>query len=151
VNERSTGVGNQDELRAQSASIVTPEDITAVDHLLVEFVGRHRVSHNVIIDSHPVTKESFGFRVTPFSLDHFKVLSPSEIWVLFVSPEVTRSRIGNDAGGRPMVTEEEARFHSTLQASVATTYGMAVGRPVYLFDNTGDQGELVDRLQRRLS
>lgn len=151
LQERSEAIDNQDDLRAQSASIVTPEDIDEVDRALVEYVRKNRQSHNVIIDSHPVTKENFGFRITPFSLDQFKTLSPDEIWVLHVDPQVAIQRINDDAAGRPMVTEEQSRFHSSLQASVAATYGMAIGRTVYLFDSSGDQIELVTSLRRRLS
>lgn len=150
VRAHSVAVDNQDGLRAQSAAIVTPADINTVDTALITYVKERRAQHNIIIDSHPVTKEEFGFRITPFSLERFKELLPDEIWVLFVNPDVTISRIQADAAGRPMVTEEEARFHTTLQASVAATYGMALGRPVYLFDSSVPQADLISRLQRRL-
>lgn len=150
VKRRSGAVNDQDALRRQSASVVTAADVRAVDRALVAFVKKHRKRHNIIIDSHPVTKEEFGFRITPFSLEQFKRLSPDEIWVFFVDPSVTISRINSDAAGRPMVSEEQARFHSTLQASVAATYGMGLGRPVHLFESAGDQEALVARLQRRL-
>jgi adenylate kinase len=128
-----------------------PEDVDEVDRALVAFVNRHRGSRPIIIDSHAVTREEYGYRITPFSLDRFVRLAPDEIWVLFASPEATRARIAADAAGRLMVCEEEARMHTTLQASVAATYGMSLGRPVYFFDTGTRQDELVDRLARRLA
>jgi adenylate kinase len=151
VIARSTDVSTQDDLRARSATVVTPRDVDEVDDMLIAFVAEHRASHPVIIDSHPVTKEAYGYRITPFSLERFEQLAPDEIWVLYASPEETRRRIGADNGGRPMVTEEEARTHTALQASVAATYGMSLGRPVYLFDTAAPRAELVDRLVERLS
>jgi adenylate kinase len=50
-----------------------------------------------------------------------------------------------------MVSEEEARTHTALQASVAATYGISLGRPVYLFDTAGPRDELVARLAERLA
>jgi adenylate kinase len=151
VRTRVDGVASQDELRRRSAGIVMPADVDEVDDALIAFVGEHRGRSNVLIDSHPVTKEEYGYRITPFSLARFAQLAPDEIWVLYASPEETRRRIGADAGGRPMVSVEEARTHTALQSSVAATYGMSLGRPVYLFDTAADRAGLVDRLAARLA
>lgn len=151
VIAKSASISNQEELRAHSSRIVTHEDVIEVDLALLTFVKSSRTNHHVVIDSHPVTKEVFGYRITPFSLEQFAELAPDEIWVLYASPEETRRRIANDGAGRPMVTEEEARTHSALQASVAATYGMALGRPVYLFDTEVAREDLITRLVGRLS
>lgn len=148
---RSNSVVSQDNLRARSAGVVTPEDVEDVDHALIEFVAKHRASRHVLIDSHPVTKEAYGYRITPFSLERFADLAPDEIWVLFASPEEIRRRIAADGGGRPLVTEEEARTHTALQSAVAATYAMSLGRPVYLFDTAAPREELVARLAERLT
>lgn len=151
VKKRVEGVTNQDDLRARSAGVVTPEDVDETDGALLAFVNEHRGRRHVLIDSHPVTKEEYGYRITPFSLARFAQLAPDEIWVFYASPEETRRRIGTDSGGRPMVTEEEARIHTALQSSVAATYSTSLGRPVYLFDTETARGELVARLAERLS
>lgn len=148
---RSASVLGQEEVRARSAALVTIEDVGIVDHALLQFVDKNRFSRNIIVDSHPVTKEEWGFRITPFSFDQFARLAPDEIWTLYASPEETHRRIGNDSGGRPLVTEEEARMHTMLQASVAATYGMSIRCPVYLFDTTLPRDELLSRLAGRLS
>jgi adenylate kinase len=129
---------------------VTPEDVQEVDHALVDFVSKHRATHTIVIDSHSVTKEIFGFRITPFSFEQIEHLAPDEIWLLYASPEVTIRRISADAAGRPTISEEESRLHTSLQASVAATYGIALGQAVYLFDTGGDRKELLARLQARL-
>lgn len=151
VRRRDAGVVGQHELRARSAGVVTPGDVDEVDDALIAFVEAHRGERHVLIDSHPVTKEDFGYRITAFSLARFSRLAPDEIWVLYAGPEETRRRIAADDGGRPMVTEEEARTHTALQSAVAATYGMSVGRPVYLFDTAGPREQLVARLAERLA
>lgn len=151
VMARSGDVSSQADLRARSAGVVTPQDVDEVDDALIAFVAENRGTSPVLIDSHPVTKEAYGYRITPFSLERFAQLAPDEMWVLYASPEETRRRIGADSGGRPMVSDEEARTHTALQASVAATYGMSLGRPVYLFDTAAPRDELVDRLVERLA
>ena len=117
----------QDELRKQSSKVITPEDVEALDSILLQCVAEQRLKTNFVIDTHAVTKESYGFRVTPFSLQRFGELRPTKIVVLYTSPAVALSRIGADPGGRPMITEFESGFHSGLQASVALSYGTSLG------------------------
>jgi adenylate kinase len=137
LQDRRGGSLTQQRLRQESAGLAGPADIRAVDQQLLEFVAENRLRSNVVIDTHAVTKEQYGFRVTPYSLDHFALLSPDTICVLYTPPRVSVERIGRDSGGRPRVSEWEAGFHGGLQASVAVTYGMSLGLPVYLVDSSG--------------
>jgi len=150
VQARGGLEGGHSELRAKSAAIVTPEDVEDTDRALLAFVQEHRASQHVLIDSHPVTKEDYGFRVTPFSLAQFASLSPSEIWVLYATPQETLRRIAADPDGRPTITEEEARMHTFVQSSVATTYGASIRCPTYLFDASGSREDLVAKMMGRL-
>jgi len=142
---------SQENLRSQSASLITPEDVKAVDDELIAFVDFNRARAPVIVDSHAVTKESYGYRVTPYSLRNFERLNPTQIWVLYTSPDVAVQRISTDPQGRPAITEEEARFHTHLQASVTITYSMHLGVPVYFFDSSKELGALLPRLAARLT
>lgn len=150
LQARNSTLANQDELRTRSATIATPEHIDAVDDLLLDWIRKGRSSCHLLIDSHPVTKEEYGFRITAFSLDRFKALGPDEIWFFYTEPEVTIERIAKNAAGRPSISKEEARMHTFAQGAVAATYGIAAGCPVYMFDTDTSQEELVERLRRRL-
>jgi adenylate kinase len=150
IQSEGRPVADQQELRARSAKIVTPADVEAVDAKLLRMVGHYRGSQTILIDSHAVTKEDYGFRVTAFSQAVVQQLSPDEIWLFYTDPEVAVGRIRGDARGRPAITEEQARMHTHIQASVAITYGVAIGVAVYLIDTHGSQDDLVERLQRRL-
>ncbi|MCS3761595.1 ATP-binding protein [Bradyrhizobium centrosematis] len=137
-------------LRQTSGALVRPEDIAEVDKLLINFVVRNKGEKHVIIDSHPLTREEYGFRCTAFSLPQIQAIAPDEVWVLYADPKTTIARIETSGGGRKAVDEEHARMHTYLQASIATSYGIAVGKPVYFFDSTVDQDDLVERLAKRL-
>ena len=151
VMAKSQAVSTQEDLRRGSACVVTHEDVVEVDRALLAFVDGNRAECHVLIDSHAVTKERYGYRITPLSLEQLTRLAPDEVWVLYASPEETRRRITTDNGGRPLISEEEAMMHTTMQASVAATYGVAVGRPVHIFDTSVPRDELVARLAGRLS
>lgn len=149
LNSGSVTAISQEDLRRESARAAGPADIAAVDRMLIDWTSATRSSSHIVIDSHPVTKEHHGFRVTPYSLADFSRLQPTQIWMLYTRPEVAVERIRRDPGGRPLISEEEARMHTQLQASVAITYGMSVGVPVHLFDSERDPGELAAGLAQR--
>lgn len=151
INKKDQHSLAQSAIRERSSAVVTPQDVAAVDEELIQFVRKQRMAGPIVIDSHAVTKESYGFRVTPYSLEKFAELSPTHIWVLYTSPNVALARIKHDAQGRPLITEEEARFHTSLQASVAVTYGMSLGIPVYFFDSDRPFDNLVAELASRLT
>ncbi|MFC6046782.1 AAA family ATPase [Methylobacterium hispanicum] len=150
---KSAGVilKDQNELRSLSAGVVLPSHIEALDERLLEWTVESRATGPTVIDSHPVTKEQYGFRVTAFSAERFRLLRPDEIWLFYVDPEITVRRIADDPAGRPMISLEQARIHSFMQASVACTFGICVGCPVYMFDTNRDRAELVEDLVRRVS
>lgn len=133
----------QESVRRQSAGVVQPEDVKAVDRLLLSFVAEARCRAHVAIDSHAVTKELYGFRVTPYSLDDFALLSPDAICVLFAPPEATTERIERDPAGRPLPTLWESGFHTGLQGSVAVAYGVRLGIPIYFVNSNRPHHDVV--------
>jgi adenylate kinase len=151
LQARSSDIKTQDDVRARSASVVTPADIAHLDDRLLAFVEENRGRRPVLIDSHPVTEEQYGYRVTAFSLAQIQRLAPDEIWVFMASPDETCRRIERDAGGRPEVSLEDARFHTTLQASIAAAYGVLPNSTVYVFETTGSREHLTEQLKKRLA
>jgi adenylate kinase len=140
----------QEILRGESAAIASAEDIQVMDQALLTFVARQRQESHVLIDTHPVTKEVFGFRITAFSLAEITELAPTLICVLYTEPDVVVSRIADSPGGRPRPTEWEASYHSNLQAMVAVSYATQLGVPVYLFDSARPSSELAEDIGRRI-
>lgn len=151
VQRKSSGPPlTADDIRRQSARVVTAEDVAELDQELVDMIMRERDSRSILIDSHPVTKEDYGFRVTGFDILTLQRLKPDVIVCLYASSEVIRERIGLSAMGRPMPTAFESDMHTHLQTAVAAQYGVITGKPVYLFDSSCPQLELVQMVLRRL-
>lgn len=133
---------SEDDIRRESSQIVTPQDIEDLDQKLVDLVRDARSTRPVLIDSHPVTKEGYGFRITGFSTERLLQLSPDVIVCLYASSDVIVKRIATSSRGRPAVTEGEASFHTQLQACVASQYGIILGKPVYLMDSAASEADL---------
>lgn len=131
---------SEDDLRRESAALITPELIDETDLALIERVSSLRKTAPVIIDSHPVTIESYGFRITPFKLEILRKLAPTHICMLYCTPEETQKRIRSNAQGRPIPTIFEAQFHIQLQSQVSCIYALDLGLTAYFFDTT-ERGE----------
>jgi adenylate kinase len=138
------------DIRAQSGTVVTRSDVAAVDQQLLQMVERDRQTGDVIIDSHPVTKESYGFRVTPFGPDQLKALAIDSIVCLYAPAEVLRQRIMAASEGRPLPTEYELSMHVQTQASLAAQYAVLAGCACHLVDSSGSHEELLARLAQIL-
>jgi adenylate kinase len=151
ANAKNASSITQEQVRAKSSSIITKEHVRELDQYLIEFVSANRHRSHVIVDSHAVTKESFGFRITPFSVAQIVSLAPTEIWVLYANARETIRRIKADPEGRQSPTTWEADFNTELQSSVAAIYGVLAPAPVYLFDTRVSQVKLRNSLRRRLS
>lgn len=142
---------SEEDIRQESAKIVTKEDVIAVDEMLIDLVAQQRKSsHSIVIDSHAVTKEHFGFRVTPFSLTALKLLAPDVILCLYLDSQIARARIRGNPMGRPLPSQTELELHCQLQAYVAVQYGIILGRPVYMLDSSVTEDELLTRALERL-
>ncbi|MBX3648875.1 MAG: AAA family ATPase [Rhodocyclaceae bacterium] len=132
------------ELREKSSSVATREDVMVVDARLIDEVNAKRNTHDILIDSHPVTNESYGFRVTPFRADQVSAFSPDAIVCLYASPVVLHQRISMNPDGRPLPSIFELEMHIHVQAALATQYSINVGRSCYLVDSSVSPQELVD-------
>lgn len=126
---------NESDIRRQSGTIVTSEAVRAVDGWLVNEVQRNRSSRHIIIDSHAVTKEHYGFRVTPFSKEKLCELAPDAVVCLYAAPEVLAERIVLDPAGRPLPTMFELGLHVEVQSTLAAQYSVLLGKPLYLIDS----------------
>ena len=111
---RQTGVRmTYEELRRDSATAITPEDVRTVDEWLIGQLPQWRTTANLLIDSHPVTKEDFGFRVTPFSLEQIRQIQFDVILVLVGEPEQLAQRVALEAA-RPASRQRLSVWISSL-------------------------------------
>ncbi|MFH1982978.1 MAG: ATP-binding protein [Pseudomonadota bacterium] len=146
ISQRIAFQVSEDNLREQSAQIITADDIKVIDNRLLEFIKKERLKSHIIIDSHAVTKESYGFRVTPFSMQILSEINPTLIIVLYTEGSVAIDRIKSNNQGRPLVSLFEADFHTNLQSSVALLYATNLGIPIYFFDSNKPAQVLVQEI-----
>ncbi|AVX92143.1 hypothetical protein PkP19E3_31275 (plasmid) [Pseudomonas koreensis] len=142
ISER-TGPVTQNDMREKSAGLITRQDVERVDRELIEVAARLKKDGGyLVIDSHPVTIESYGFRVTPFSKSQLHDLSPDLIVCLYAEGHMLSERIKADPGGRPNPRTSELDRHVNLQCEIASLYAFETGAELFFLD-AGKSGEEV--------
>jgi adenylate kinase len=125
-----------DQLRTLSGSIITPEDVRAADGILIDSLPALRTRSNVLIDSHAVTRESYGYRVTHYSFDDLRRISFDAIVITYCHPDVWLERWAHNSQGRPELSQFEVQNQMALQEAVGLNYAIACGCPCYVLDTT---------------
>lgn len=120
-----------EQLRSSSASVATLDDLQATDRQAAHLVASLRTRHTVILESHSVTIEAFGFRATPFLPETLRALAPDAIVFLSCTPSETVARCAAHPRGRHQPTLDEARHHALLQETVAVTNSTVLGCPYF--------------------
>lgn len=123
-------------LREQSAAIISPQDVTTTDDWVISEVARIRVTKSILIDSHALTREQYGFRAIPFSRKQLELLGLDAVISLRADPDELIGRTKADPGGRRELTVEMAREIQTLQESLCLTYSVLSGCPTFIIDTT---------------
>jgi len=152
VKQRMTDV-TQEGLRSSSSMIVHPSDVKEVDRQMVEFVSRERSKNHVIIDTHALTRELYGFRMTPVSEKDIKAISPNFMVTLMASPQTTRERTRKKAEGRPQLSDWQFQLQTSLQNTIPVTYSIICGAPAYFIENESEENfdQAVNEISRLLN
>lgn len=124
------------ELRRHPTREATMSTIEKAVELLISRVNELRARTNVLIDSHAVAKDEYGFRVSPDNISVLNRIGLRAIFVLHGDHNTIIRRLKSDASGRRLVTRAEISVHERLQDSVAISYAVASGCPVFFVNTT---------------
>lgn len=123
------------DLRDESANSITRQDIETLDAELISLSMKCRQDAiPLLIDSHPVTIEDYGFRVTMFSKEVLKAISPNVIVCLYADAAVLSERIKHVGLGRKFRTIADVDRHVNLQNQVAAIYALETAASLYYLD-----------------
>ena len=123
-----------EQLREQSASVITPEDVSNTDEWVAAEIGRLRATCDVIIDSHALTREDYGFRAIPYTVHQLNEIQFDAIIALRCDPEILITRVAADPKGRRGLTVELAREIQVLQEALGLHYAVASGCTAFVID-----------------
>lgn len=134
--EQQGSVLSYSELREQSSSVITSTDVSDTDEWVIAEITRLRSMSDVIIDSHALTREEYGFRAIPYSARQLEAVKFNAILALRCDPAVLIARVAADPGGRRELSIELAREIQILQESLCLQYAVACGCTAFIIDTT---------------
>jgi adenylate kinase len=125
-----------EQLREQSSAIMSASDVTATDDWVILEISRLRETSHVLIDSHALTRETYGFRAIAYSKAQLEGLRLDAVISLRADPDILIGRVKLDPRGRREMTTEVAREIQILQGSLSLTYAVACACPAFVIDST---------------
>lgn len=108
-----------EQLRSSPGLFADAELIRQAARLLLLRVRKAEQSRSIVIVSHAVAREEYGFRITPDSHDYLKSLRLDAIIVLHAEHSAVVERINQKPEGRRRVDIQEVVTHEALQDAVA--------------------------------
>jgi adenylate kinase len=124
-----------EELRRSSSNLITRQDVLSVDSFLISYATKLRRERPVIVASHPVTREQYGFRAIPFSPSMLLRIAPTAVCMLICSSETVNRRVGRNAEGRPLLAKNQVATHASIQGAIAAIYGFSLGVPMFFLES----------------
>jgi adenylate kinase len=134
--ERQGSVMTYDKLREESASVIGTVDVVSTDEWVIAEIAKLRIANDIIIDSHALTREEYGFRAIPYSTRQLEALKFDAILTLRCDPDVLIARVAADRGGRRELSVELAREIQTLQEALCLHYAVACACPAFIIDTS---------------
>ncbi|MGI8426323.1 MAG: ATP-binding protein [Actinomycetota bacterium] len=133
-------------LRREVSKFVTPAVIERATRLLEERARSAEPTIWTVVDSHAVSQDWYGYRVTADGPRYFAVIRYKAIVNLFANAGAVLNRTVLDRAGRHALSEKELELHSGLQAAVSICYGSLSECPVFFVDAGGDIKAVVERV-----
>jgi adenylate kinase len=139
-----------DRLRELSSKMITREDVREIDADVIASLPTLRQTTNILIDSHAVTRETHGYRITHYSFDQLRTIALDSVVVAYCTPEVLVERHKANPQGRPPISIFEAQHHMALQEGVAMNYAITCGCPCYFLDTSDTAPEVLTAKLREI-
>jgi len=127
---------NRLQIRKTPDKFVTINIIKYASKILLERAMEARKINNVVIESHAVVRDFYGFWVIPEITD-FKSARLDAIIVIHTSFNTFRKRMNRAIDGRYEISNQTFQKYQSLLDSVAINFSLKAGCPLYVVE-TGD-------------
>ena len=119
-------------LRESPSEFVDASTIRLATETLLSVAQRTPSDVTVLVDSHAVSQDRFGYVARPDGDDYFRTVQYSAIIQLHADPAVVLQRTDVNRDGRHATTMEDLSTHFLLQAAVSMSYARASSCALYV-------------------
>lgn len=139
--ESKRGQFTTQQLRVESSKIISYSDISNIDQYILKKIQTSAADY-IVLESHAITSESYGFRATPFSVQMLEMIAPKLIVCLYSETDLIFERIKDNPQGRLLQSAENIQVGQLLQMSLALQYGILSNAEIH-FINTHQESQVV--------
>lgn len=137
-----------DKMKKNASGLIDETVVAKADRLVLRRAPKLKQKGSLLMESHAVTKEDFGIKLTPPQNSAFiSKINFDAIVFIYCSPKVLLKRIQNNPGQRLTPSLNEIRVGTQLQQGLSLNYSILAKCPLYVVDNS--KGE--DALQTQLT
>lgn len=146
IKNQMGATANYEQLRASPNEAIPINYVNLAEELLLSRVSQLRQTTNIILDSHAVVNDHFGFRIVP-EISNFDKAHLDAIIVIHAPFEVVKIRLAKEPKGRPTISKQIFENYKTLQDSVAIHFGITAKCPVYVLETDNNLDKSVNNLK----
>jgi adenylate kinase len=146
IKNQMGATSNYEQLRESPNEAIPINYVNLAEELLLSRVSQLRQTTNIVLDSHAVVNDHFGFRIVP-EISNFDKAHLDAIIVIHATFEVVKRRLAKEPKGRPTISKPIFESYKTLQDSVAIYFGLTAKCPVYILETDNNIDKSVNNLR----
>lgn len=122
-----------EKLRATPVKSIPINYVSLAEELLLTRVNSLRFETNILLDSHAVVNDHFGFRIAP-EISDFRRVDLNAVIVIHAPFNLVEQRIRTEPKGRNLVSKQIFDQHQALQDTVAIGFSLAAKCPLFVVE-----------------
>jgi adenylate kinase len=135
VKQQQEIMVDYEQLRASPNKSIPINYVDRAAELLLEKVTLLRQTTNILLDSHAVVKDYFGFRVAP-EINDFNKAKIDAVIVVHAPFDIVYQRLIKEPKGRTLISEQTFETQRTLQDAVAINFSLMARCPMYVIETS---------------
>ncbi|MCA1530596.1 AAA family ATPase [Bradyrhizobium yuanmingense] len=138
-------------LRQSTTALVTQEVLDRATAILAQEVRAQAADDGwILLDSHAVSQDWFGYLASPDGMRYFEQLQYGAIVHLYASSEAVLRRSDTNASGRQARVPSDLETHSQLLNCVSILYSSLSKCPAYFVEASGSVAETATKVDKIL-
>jgi len=146
VKKQLGTIENYEQLRATPDKSIPINYVSLAAEVLLNRVTLLRHATNIILDSHAVVNDYFGFRIVP-EINDFERVKIDAVIVVHAPFEIVEQRVIREPKGRNPISKHSFEKHQTMQDAVAIHFSLLAKCPMYVVETDDDLSKSLYILQ----
>jgi adenylate kinase len=142
VKQQQETPENYGQFKAKPDKSIPINYVNLAREVLLNRVDEFRDTTNIILDSHAVVNDYFGFRIVPEIID-FERAKVDAVIVIHAPFEIVKQRVIREPKERNLIPKQTFKKHQVMQDAVAIHFSLMARCPMYVVETDDDLNKSV--------